>query len=161
MTGLYRHKMCHKKCFNQVLRDILWRSFRYYVTPKLDNIWHKKSSTEVNNMWRIIWRQTSVTKTILNRARMGRQQHSVMRWPNTMWHKLASQKRTIRDNSVYRHKRYHILWRSTIFSSCGTFSDGRYMTTIVTVTFRHNILFVTNSVVYVTISVCHTNPQIL
>jgi len=92
MTGLYHHKMCHKKCFNQVLRDILWRSFRYYVTPKLDNIWHKKSLAAVNNMWQIIWRQTRVTKTILNRARTGRQQHSVTLWLNTMWHKLAHKK---------------------------------------------------------------------
>jgi hypothetical protein len=42
-------------------------------------------------------------------------------------------------------------------SSQGTFSDGLYVTPLVTVGFRHKILFMTLYVLYMTISFCHEN----
>jgi hypothetical protein len=64
---------------------------------------------------------------------------------------------TIYDEITYRHKRSSHYVTVTIFSSQGTFSDARFVTTLMMVDFRHKTLFVTVSVLYMTISFCHGN----
>jgi hypothetical protein len=51
----------------------------------------------------------------------------------------------------------HIMWPYTKISSQGTFSNGLYVTPLVTVGFRHKILFMTLYALYMTISFCHEN----
>jgi len=77
-----------------------------------------------------------------------------------MWQSQLS----LNDNDTWWHnkivtKGHQILWRFSIFSLQGTFCDGRYMMTFMTMVFRHTIHFVTNSVLSMTLSFCYKSPN--
>jgi hypothetical protein len=131
------------------------------VMSMLINSWPSYIRWQNRKSWILhsnIWWCRLVTKNMLNK---GLTTLIVTFWPLLCDYSRCHIMSTICDSLTYRHIRSYLMWRYTTFSSQGTFSDGRYVTTLMMVDFRHMILSMTVSVLYMTISFCHGNQIFL